>query len=150
MENMQSSESQASTGNSPESSLGRGRAPAEFSEGSKVPFEDACRFIIRVGTAAHNYGSTATRLESFLAGLSKKLGYPGVFRSTPSDIVFAVREGPESPQRVEIIAMQAPGVDLDKLARVGDLLNELETGTLSLADAFARRLSEHELISRHN
>jgi uncharacterized membrane protein YjjP (DUF1212 family) len=138
MENMQSSESQASTGNSPESSLGRGRAPAEFSEGSKVPFEDACRFIIKVGTAAHNYGSTATRLESFLAGLSKKLGYPGVFRSTPSDIVFALREGPESPQRVEIIAMQAPGVDLDKLARVGDLLNELETGTLSLADASTR------------
>jgi uncharacterized membrane protein YjjP (DUF1212 family) len=138
MENMQSSESRASTGNSPESSLGRGRAPAEFSEGSKVPFEDACRFIIKVGTAAHNYGSTATRLESFLAGLSKKLGYPGVFRSTPSDIVFALREGPESPQRVEIIAMQAPGVDLDKLARVGDLLNELETGTLSLADASTR------------
>jgi uncharacterized membrane protein YjjP (DUF1212 family) len=138
MENMQSSESRASTGNSPESSLGRGRAPSEFSEGSKVPFEDACRFIIKVGTAAHNYGSTATRLESFLAGLSKKLGYPGVFRSTPSDIVFALREGPESPQRVEIIAMQAPGVDLDKLARVGDLLNELETGTLSLADASTR------------
>ena len=46
--------------------------------------------------------------------------------------------------------MQAPGVDLDKLARVGDLLNELEAGTLSLADTFARRLSERELISRHN
>ncbi len=102
-----------------------------------MPFEDACRFIIKVGTAAHNYGSTATRLESFLAGLSKTLGYPGVFRSTPSDIVFALREGPESPQHVEIIAMQAPGVDLDKLARVGDLLNELEAGTLSLAETSA-------------
>ena len=110
----------------------------ELHEPSVVSFEDACRFIIKVGTAAHKYGSTATRLESFLAGLSKKLGYPGVFRSTPSDIVFALREGPESPQRVEIIAMQAPGVDLDKLARVGDLLNELEAGTLSLADASTR------------
>ena len=126
------------TGNSPESSLRCGHGPSEFSEGSKVPFEDACRFIIKVGTAAHHYGSTATRLESFLTGLSKKLGYPGVFRSAPSDIVFALRESPESPQRVEIIAMQAAGVDLDKLARVGDLLNELEAGTLSLADASAR------------
>jgi uncharacterized membrane protein YjjP (DUF1212 family) len=115
-----------------------GSARAHGPASSEVPFEDACRFIIKVGTAAHNYGSTATRLESFLAGLSKKLGYPGVFRSTPSDIVFALREGPESPQRVEIIAMQAPGVDLDKLARVGDLLNELEAGTLSLADASTR------------
>jgi hypothetical protein len=69
---------------------------------------------------------------------------------TPSDIVFALREGPESPQRVEITAMQAPGFDLDKLARVGDLPNELEAGTLSLADTFARRLSEHELIFSHN
>ena len=83
-------------------------------------------------------------------GLSEKFGYEGVFKSTPSDIVFAVRESPESPQRVEIIAMQAPGVDLDKLGRVGDLLNELETGTLSLADTFARRLSERELIFSHN
>ena len=101
----------------------------------KVPFDDAWRFIIKVGTAAHRYGSTATRLESFLVGLSKRMGYRGVFRSTPSDIVFALREGPESPQRVEVIATPAPGVDLDKLARVGDLLNELEAGTLPLADA---------------
>lgn len=113
-------------------------AQTEPRASSEVPFEDACRFIIKVGTAAHKYGSTATRLESFLVGLSKRMGYPGVFRATPSDVVFALRQGPESPQRVEIIAMQAPGVELDKLARVGDLLNELEAGTLSLADASPR------------
>ena len=104
MENMQSSESQASTGDSRESSLGRGRAPAEFSEGSKVAFDDAWRFIIKVGAAAHRYGSTATRLESFLAGLSKKLGYPGVFRSTPSDIVFALKVFPGKPIRFPVLA----------------------------------------------
>jgi len=77
-------------------------------------------------------------LESFLLSLSKKFGYEGVFRSTPSDIVFALREGPESPQRVEFIATPPPGVDLDKLARLGDLLNELKAGNLSLADSPAR------------
>jgi uncharacterized membrane protein YjjP (DUF1212 family) len=138
MENMQSSESKASTGNSPESLLGRGNGPAEFSEGSKVPFADAWQFIVKVGLAAHRYGSTAGRLETFLVGLSKKFGYQGVFKSTPSDIVFAVRESPDSPQRVEFIATPAPGVDLDKLARLGDLLQELQAGTLTLADSAAR------------
>jgi hypothetical protein len=83
-------------------------------------------------------------------GLSKKFGYEGVFKSTPSDIVFAVRESPDSPQRVEFIATPAPGVDLDKLARLGDLLQDMQAGTLSLADTFARRLSERELIFSHN
>ena len=135
---MQSSESKASTGNSPESLLGRGDGPAEFSEGSKVPFEEAWQFIVKVGLAAHRYGSTAGRLETFLVGLSKKFGYQGVFRSTPSDIVFAVRKSPDSPQRVEFIATPAPSVDLDKLARLGDLLQELQAGTLTLADSAAR------------
>jgi hypothetical protein len=37
---------------------------------SKVSFEDAWGFILKVGVAAHGYGSTATRLESFLKDLS--------------------------------------------------------------------------------
>ena len=110
---------------------------AEFQASSKATFEDVWRFIIKVGLAAHKYGSTANRLESFLVSLSKRFGYKGVCRSTPSEIVFGLRESPESPQRVEVIDTPAPGVDLDKLARVGDLLNELEAGTLSLADASA-------------
>ncbi len=77
----------------------------------KVPFDDAWRFIIKVGTAAHrwfhrNPAGVVPR------GPVERLGYRGVFRSTPSDIVFALREGPESPQRVEVIATPAPGVDL--------------------------------------
>ena len=77
---------------------------------------------------------TAGRLESFLLGLSNNFGYEGVFRSTPSEVVFGLREGPDSPQRLELVATPAPGVDLDKLARLGDLLNELKAGTTTLAD----------------
>jgi uncharacterized membrane protein YjjP (DUF1212 family) len=106
---------------------------------SKISFEDAWKLIIRVGVAAHSYGSTAIRLEAFLAFLSKRFGHQGVFRSNPSEIVFALREGPGLPQRVEVVATPAPGVDLDKLARLGDMLKELKAGTLSLADA-SRRL----------
>jgi len=118
--------------------MNSGSDTTAFHARSKVPFEDAWRFIIKVGVAAHGYGSTSTRLESFLVGLSKSFGYQGVFRSTPSEIVFALREGPESPQRVEVIATPAPDVNLDKLARLGDLLNECNAGTLSLTEASTR------------
>ena len=67
----------------------------------RATFEDAWRFIVQVGRAAHGYGSTASRLESFLVGLSKKFGYEGVFRSSPSEIVFALRENSESLLIVE-------------------------------------------------
>jgi len=118
--------------------MNSGSDTTAFHARSKVPFEDAWRFIIKVGVAAHGYGSTSTRLESFLVGLSKSFGYQGVFRSTPSEIVFALREAPESPQRVEVIATPAPDVNLDKLARLGDLLNECNAGTLSLTEASTR------------
>jgi uncharacterized membrane protein YjjP (DUF1212 family) len=104
----------------------------------KVGFEDAWKFIVKVGLAAHRYGSTAGRLEGFLTDLSAKFGYEGAFRSTPSDIVFALRETPASPQRLELIATPPPSVDLDKLARLGDLLQEIQVGRLSLAESSAR------------
>ena len=59
---------------------------------SKVSFDEAWQFIVKVGLAAHRYGSTASRLEFFLLGLSNKFGYEGVFRSTPSEVVFGLRE----------------------------------------------------------
>jgi len=45
--------------------------------------------------------------------------------------VFAVRESPDSHQRVEFIATPPPGVDLDKLARLGDLLQDMKAGILA-------------------
>ncbi len=111
---------------------------SKLSEGSKVSFDDAWGFILKVGVAAHKYGSTSTRLESFLTSLSAKMGYQGVFKSTPVEIMFALRETPDSQQRVEVMAIPPPDIDLDKLARLGDVLSEIKAGTLSISDANAR------------
>ena len=110
----------------------------KVSKDPKVSFDQAWQFIRKVGVAAHKYGATTTRLESFLSSLSKRMGYQGVFKSTPSVIMFAMRETPDSFQQVEIVATDPPGIDLDKLARLGDLLNEAETGTLSFKEAYVR------------
>ena len=105
------------------------------SEGSKVSFDDAWVFILKVGVAAHKYGSTANRLESFLTGLAKGFGYQGEFKSTPVEIRFGLRETPDSQQRVEVMPTPPPDMDLDKLARLGDVLNKIKAGTLSINDA---------------
>jgi uncharacterized membrane protein YjjP (DUF1212 family) len=105
------------------------------SDGSKVSFDDAWVFILKVGAAAHKYGSTANRLESFLTGLAEEFGYQGEFNSTPLEISFGLRETPDSQQRVEVMPTAPPDMDLDKLARLGDVLNKIKAGTLSIKDA---------------
>ena len=105
------------------------------SEGSKVSFDEAWNFIVKVGVAAHKYGSTSGRLEAFLTSLAKGFGYQGEFKSTPVEIRFGLRETPDSQQRVEVMATPPPDSDLDKLARLGDVLKEIKAGTLSVNDA---------------
>ena len=98
-------------------------------------FEEVYHFLQKVGVAAHKYGSTSTRLEAFLDGLSKRFGYTGVFRSNPSEIIFALSKGGSNdPQRVEIISTP-PGLDLDKLARLGEVVDQVKNDTLSLNKA---------------
>ena len=98
-------------------------------------FEVAFEFIKKVGLAAHKYGSTSYKIEDFLNSLSKRVGYNGVFRSTPSEIVFALNKGNGQPQTVEIVATPSPGLDLDKLARLGDVLDDLKNDRLTLLEA---------------
>jgi len=105
------------------------------SASSKVSFDDAWRFILKVGMAAHKYGSTSGRLESFLTSLARGFGFQGEFKSTPVEIRFGLREAPDSQERVEVMVTPPPDIDLDKLARLGDVLNEIKAGTLSLNDA---------------
>ena len=111
---------------------------SNFFGGTKVSFDEAWEFIVKVGVAAHQYGSTSTRVEYFLSGLADKLGYQGVFKSTPTEITFALRETPNAVQRIEIMPLPTPNTDLDKLARLGDLLKEIEEGKVSIADAYER------------
>ena len=86
-------------------------------------FDDACRFIIKLGEAAHGYGSNAGRLEVYLSRLIAALGFQGVFRSTPTEIVFAFRENENQAQRMHLSAMPETSLDLAKLARVGELVD---------------------------
>jgi imidazolonepropionase-like amidohydrolase len=64
---------------------GRGSTAMESQDGlHESAFDQACRFIISVGKAAHSYGSTTSQIETYLAHLVAALGYEGTLRATPT------------------------------------------------------------------
>jgi uncharacterized membrane protein YjjP (DUF1212 family) len=104
----------------------------------ETPFGSACRFLIKLGEAAHGYGSTAARLEAFLSRATAALGYRGAFRSTPSDIVFAFQEDEDQPQRIHLATMPGTGLELNRLAAIGELVDSVEAAEISISDASVR------------
>lgn len=99
-------------------------------------FETACRFVIRLGTLSHGYGPQAKRLESYLSRVTKALGYQGIFHSTPKSLSFTFKKKDGEPwQQPYLVPMPGTGFDLAKLARVGELVNNVEEGKVSIARA---------------
>jgi len=101
-------------------------------------FDDVCRLAIDIGEAAHGYGSSAARIEAFLCRLTAAFGYLGVFRSTPTEMIFAFQEDVNQPQRTYLASMPGTGLDLGKLGQVGELVDALEAKEISVSDATAR------------
>ena len=102
----------------------------------ELKFESACRFVIKLGTQAHRYGPQALRLESYLSRVSISLGYKGIFHSTPTSLSFTFKKTDGEPwQKPHLVSMPGTGFDLSKLARVGELINAVEEGSVSIARA---------------
>ena len=101
-------------------------------------YNEACHFVIKLGTAVHGYGPSAARLESYLNRVTDILGYNGVFRSTPSEITFAFSKHDQPWQRTHIAPVPVGGYNMAKLAYVGELVEELVSGKRSLVEASDR------------
>lgn len=99
-------------------------------------FDDAFSFLVKLGKAAHRYGASSERTTVFLTNLAETLGYKGDFVATPTGMIFAIeQEG--RPQRQQIVRLAGPGLDLDKLARVGEITAHMTAGRISLEEAAA-------------
>ena len=101
-------------------------------------FDEACDFIIKLGEAAHGYGSTAARLEAYLTRMTSALGYRGAFRISATEMICAFQEDDHQPQRMHMVVLPGAGLDLSKLALVGELVDTLEAGEISFSDGSAR------------
>ena len=100
-------------------------------------FGEACDFIIKLGKAAHGYGSTPGRLEVYLTRITQVLGFKGAFRITSADMFCAFQEA-NQPQQMHMEIMPVAGLDLSKLAMVGELVEALEAKNISFAGASIR------------
>jgi uncharacterized membrane protein YjjP (DUF1212 family) len=108
-------------------------------------FNEACCFIIKLGTAVHVYGPSAARLETYLNRVTEALGYDGVFRSSPSEITFAFSKREEWWQRTHIAPVPAGGYNMAKLAHVGELVEKLVLGEVSITEA-SNRLDDIDVM----
>ena len=104
-------------------------------------FDAACDFIIKLGKTAHGYGSTAARLEVYLTRMTEAFGYCGAFRISSTEMISALQEDKYQPQRMHMTMLPGAGLDLSKLALIGELVDMLEAGTISLSEG-SERLDE--------
>jgi len=101
-------------------------------------FDQACEFLMKVGKAAHSYGSSGSRIESYLAHLAAALGYQGTFRATPTEILYGFSQDSDSQQRLELEDVPPSGWNLNRLAALGELTAAVEAGQVSVAEATQR------------
>jgi len=101
-------------------------------------FDEACRFIIKLGATVHGYGPNAIRLESYLHRLTEALGYHGVFKSTPRELFFAFSEDGSPWQRTHLVNMPGTGLDLAKLTKAGKLVDDVVAGHVTIIEALSR------------
>ena len=114
-------------------------------KGSETTFDEVCRFLITVGKAAHSYGSSTAQIESFLSRLIVLFGYQGTFRATATEILFAFREKVDSWQRIHLEALPGAGQELNRLARVGEVVDAVEDGKLGVAEATQQLEEIHKM-----
>ena len=102
-----------------------------------VKYSVARRFIVKLGIIAHGYGPSAARLESYLTQVIEALGYHGVFRSTRSEIMYAFWKDDPMDQIVHVEKVEKGAFNMAKLARVGELVESVVDGGISLDDSYS-------------
>jgi uncharacterized membrane protein YjjP (DUF1212 family) len=101
-----------------------------------VSERDPVAFLVRLGRALHAAGSPAHRLEDALGHVARATGLEAQFFSTPTSIFAAF--GPATNQRM-VLARVVPGdSDLERLADLDELLEDVVRGAVDEAEANRR------------
>jgi uncharacterized membrane protein YjjP (DUF1212 family) len=127
--------------------------PAADDKNSEIPnshpaqfdFDQVCRFLIKVGEVAHSCGTNSARLEHDLGRLITFFGYSGVFFCTPSMISFSFQENELTWQRTHI-SRSAYSIELNRLALLGDIVNEVVEKKSDLSEALVARVDALDQI----
>jgi uncharacterized membrane protein YjjP (DUF1212 family) len=102
---------------------------------SDVTLDEATRLIVKVGTEARAYGASAPRVGDYLARLAGRFGLRAGSLAWPHHMLFVLQDPTDGSQRVDVERLASPGVALDKLARVGAVVDSVVGRSISTEQA---------------
>ncbi len=98
-----------------------------------MELDDVHQFLMRTGTLLHRYGTPSHRLERVMAQIASSLGVQGVFLYTPTALIASITD--DSGERTYLRRVDSGSIDVDKLIRFDEALEELEAKTITVAQA---------------
>ena len=107
---------------------------AQQDDCQELPEEQA--FLVRVGQILHSYGTPSHRLERLLSRIAEFLELSAQVLSTPTSLMLSMGQGRE--ERTMLLRVSPGNVDLGKLVELDVLLEALEDGHISVAEARKR------------
>ena len=122
--------------------LGERFAPAPSDPSPAAPGAasggDAAEVVMRLGRALHGAGNAAHRIEEGMEVAARRLGLVGQFFSTPTALFASFDDGAGGARRTILERVQPGEVNLERMAGLDRLLEDLASGDLAPAGAAAR------------
>ena len=97
-------------------------------------FDQIWTLITRVGAAAHKYGATTMTVESYIRSCFDAFGYAGNVKCTPNTLWISLTDAGSKNTREDSISIQND-VDLNKLAKLGDVVSKIRTADIGFEEA---------------
>jgi len=97
---------------------------------------DSIDFVLELGRALHRYGTPAHRLEEALKVVCRHLGLEAEVFTTPTAIIVSF--GDPTELRTRMMRVEGGELDMDKLARVDELADDVIAREISPAEGVRR------------
>jgi len=101
-----------------------------------IPHAEAEAFVLALGQALHAAGAPAHRMEDAMTALAPVLGLEGRFFTSPTAIFVSF--GAPSEERTALLRVEPAGVNLERLTRVDELIDDVQDGRLDVPGARVR------------
>ena len=97
------------------------------------PTDERSQFLIKAGVYLHRYGTPSHRIERVMSQVASALGMEGVFLYTPTALILSLRRG--GMEQTYLRRVDSGALDVDKLIRFDETLEQLEAKQLTLREA---------------
>lgn len=99
------------------------------------------QFLIQIGLLLHQYGTPSHRLERLVGEMAKHFGLDGSCLYTPTSLLISIKADGEDAESTYLRRVDSGPVDVAKLIRFDETLEEVEAGKCSIEEA-SKKLDE--------